>query len=147
MSHIVQVPFTFEELLPYFSLTGGLSIYEITPPGAPPTTIIRTDQRWKVQFDWETFGRLNCVLCGSWELRVYLEEMGRGEFHLENATATVPFVSSPHSYSREIEFAANSVPVGLYKLTATIIQQGPGGPGPIVGFAEGPLVQFYKSCV
>ena len=144
-NHLV---FKFEELLPYFGVGGEADVYEITPPGGAPTTIIRTDQAWKVRFHWRTYGKLNCVLCGKWNLRIYLEEMGKGEFDLPGATASVAFVSAPTDYEKDIVIPAGVVPEGIYKLVVSITHTVPSGePGPIAGFAEGPLLQFYKTCV
>lgn len=142
----MSFPIKFEELVPYFSISGECELYEVTPPGTTPTTIIRTNQEWYIKMSWKTFGALNCLMCGNWQLEVYLEQMGKGEYDLPNSARSVPFVSSPHQYHHEIHFPANKVPEGVYRIVVTIKMQGPTGiPGPVVGFAEGPLVQFYSS--
>ena len=137
----------FEDLGTQFQVNGSAEVYEETTPRSP-TTIIRRDQAWKVQFDWRSFGSLNHMIAGNWYLRIYLEQMGLGEFNLPNASATVAIVSNLNSsnYNRDILVPANTVPAGLYKLVASVTCKGPlGHPGPVAGFAEGPLVQFYDA--
>ncbi len=143
---MAAMPFKFEELLPFFSLNGTCEVFEHTPPGGPPTQIIRTDQAWDVLFKWTTTGSLNYIMCGNWHLCVLLEEMGCGEFCLDPAYCriNVPFVSSPNSYSYRLHIPAGKVKPGVYKLVATITMVGPGGiPGPIAGFCDGEMLQFY----
>jgi hypothetical protein len=138
--------FKFEELLPYFDLSGTCEVFEQTPPGGAPTQIIRTDQAWGVEFKWDTSGPLNYVMCGKWILRVLLEEMGCGEFCLEEglSKAEVDFVCGPHHYEYKFNIPAGKVRPGVYKLVATITMVGPCNiPGPIAGFCEGKMLQFY----
>ncbi|RMF56379.1 MAG: hypothetical protein D6748_13675 [Calditrichaeota bacterium] len=142
----MSFPIKFEEMVPYFNISGDCELYEVKPPGVHPTTIIRTDQEWYIKFRWNTLGPLNCLMCGNWEVQVYLEQMGKGEFALPNSVMTEPFVSKPFNYDCEIRFQPGKVPEGVYRIVATIKLLGPTGiPGPVVGFAEGPLVQFYHS--
>jgi hypothetical protein len=145
---MAAVSMSFEELLPAFALTGTCEVIEAGPTGGTPTNIIRTDQAWSVKFDWATTGPLNFLLSGTWQLRVYLEQMGGGEFDLPPAiaNATKPFVSAPNSYSHMITVPANIVPAGIYRLVAAVTIVGPTGmPGPIAGFGEAGLIQFFQS--
>lgn len=114
--------------------------------GVSPTTIIRTNQDWRVQFEWKVDGSLNHIMAGNWILEVLLEKMGGGEFDLANNTKNVPFVSEPHVYNGFIEFPADSVAKGKYKIIAAITFEGPTGhPGPIALTGEGPLVTFFET--
>jgi len=114
--------------------------------GVSPTTIIRTNQDWRVQFEWKVDGSLNHIMAGNWILEVLLEKMGGGEFDLANNTKNVPFVSEPHVYNGFIEFPAGSVDKGKYKIIAAITFEGPTGhPGPIALTGEGPLVTFFET--
>lgn len=144
----------FEELLPFFSVSGpggnGQCLVTEGPAPSfgnppPPATHIRTDQEWFVRFEWETLGPLNYLMAGTWELTVYLEQMGMGEFSLPLNTAIEPFVSAPTVYDTAFNFAAGVVPEGAYRIVTTVDMIGPGGfQGPISAVGEGPILRFYE---
>ncbi len=147
-----------EEILPYFGVNCHFDIEELSrpaplpsgpipSPGWAPTAIIQTSQSWRVTFDWETVGTLNNYMSGEWELKIYLEKMGGGEYSLPGNTSIVPFVSAPHHYmNQSITIPANTVPAGVYKVVTAITMKGPSGvPGPIALFGEVPMVQFYDA--
>lgn len=145
----MAVSMKFEELLPLFSLSGTCETLEHNPPGTGtvPAQIIRTDQAWDVLFKWSTTGSLPYLMSGKWLLRVLLEEMGQGESGLapQYSQVEVPFVSAPYNYTRYIHIPAGQVKPGVYKVVATITMVGPSNvPGPIAGFGEGDMVQFYN---
>jgi len=138
---------TTEELLPLFAWNGKCTVHE-GPVGGPPTSTIRTNQPWHIHFEWEVTGGLNFIMAGKWKLRVYLEQMGGGEFTLPNPEKEVNFVPSPHNYRDVILFSANVVPAGVYRLVTTITMVGLGGqPGPISGVGDGGLLHFYEEAV
>ncbi len=144
----MAVPMKFEELLPLFAMNGTCEALEHNSPGLPtvPAQIIRKDQAWDVYFKWNTTGALNYIMGGKWHLRVLLEEMGVGETGLpaQYSQAVVNFVSAPNAYSYLMHIPANVVRPGVYKLVATITMVGPSNvPGPIAGFGEGDMLQFY----
>jgi len=148
-------PFTlqFEELAPYFEVTHGrCAVYE-GPAPAPfpdvtPTPIsnIRLDQAWGVTFHWHTLGALNYLVAGTWQLAVYLEEMGGGEFHLPGNVTTIPFVSAPEVYTHVFSFGPGAVTrEGAYRIVTTVDMSGPTGyQGPISAVGEGPIIKFYE---
>ncbi len=136
---------TFEELLPFFGLSGDASISEQVPVQVP-TNIVRRSEGWQVKLDWQTSGPLNFIMSGTWKITVYLEQMGGGEFSLPGNTATEPFISQPNAYSKTMLFGAGSVPAGLYRASVVITIEGPGGvPGPIAGHEDLGLIQFYDT--
>lgn len=146
-------PLEFEELAPFFSVSDhSCTLLEApAPPPFPdwtPTPInnIRLDQAWAVSFNWRTHGALNYLVAGTWELAVYLEEMGGGEFSLPGNMTTIPFVSQPHAYSHTFAFAPGAVVrEGAYRLVTTVDMSGPTGfQGPISAVGEGPIVKFYE---
>jgi len=138
-----------EELLPLFGFSGTVDISESSPVD-PPSNIIRTSESWFVRFNWTTSGLLNHVMCGTWKLQVLMERMGGQEFNLNGGIVTEAFVSAPHNYSKTITFppSTSPVPAGLYRVTVIITMTGAGGqPGPIAGYADLGLVQFYDSVI
>ena len=150
-------PVETEELLPFFELTGPgpggaaqCTVYEGPAPtpfpatSPAPVTSIRTDQIWGVALVWETTGALNYLMAGTWELKVYLEQMGGGEFALSGNTHSMPFVSAPNTYSYVYSFSAGTVPAGAYRVVQTMTLIGPGGfRGPVGAVGDGPIIQFY----
>lgn len=143
----MSFPLVFEELLPYFNITGSCTVFET--PSYGPTTQIENNSSWGVRFDWKQEGPLCWMICGSWTLTIYLEEMGPKEFTLNNNTKTISFVQdSPHSYSEMIQFPAGLIEDGVYRLITTLTFKGPkGNPGPVVCFGDGGLIQFYTSVI
>lgn len=140
---------TYEELVPVFTVRCDCDVIEMDAPHLP-TNIIRTDQRWAVRFRWRTEGALNYIMAGTWHLRVYLEQMGGGEFDLGRATRDVSFVARPTLYDEQITTNAAVVPAGIYKLVTAITFSGPAPErrnGPIALFGEGPMIQFYDVAI
>lgn len=145
----------FEELIPgNFAVNDGYAqLYEGPStggfPGGNPTNIIQTDQSWRVHFHWTNLGLLVPFMAGEWELEIYLEKMGPGEFGFPGTLGktTVPFVAvNPHTYHVDIHIPPSTVPEGLYKLTACVQLKSPAGiPGPVVAFAELGAVKFYQA--
>jgi hypothetical protein len=142
----------FEEYLPIFGVKDGACRVEEGPvpppfdePPTAPINTIRLDQDWAVQFKWETTGLLNYLMAGKWQLTVYLEEMGGGEFNLPGNTHELTFESKPHTYNYVFNFAAGSVPEGAYRIVTTIDMVGLSGyQGPISAVGEGPIIRFYE---
>jgi hypothetical protein len=127
-----------------FDVQGSIEVYEVTAPRTPAATI-RTNQDWKVEFDWQSSGLDNHIIAGNWHLSVFLEQMGPGEAPAL-PTAVVPLTPQLNrsDYQRDIVVPAGRVRAGLYKLVASITHTGPPGqPSRVGGFAEGPLLQFY----
>ena len=148
-------PFTldFEELAPFFEVDHPLCYVYEGPAPAPfpdvtPTPInnIRLDQSWGVTFHWHTNGALNYLVSGSWQLAVYLEEMGGGEFNLPGNVTTIPFVSSPNTYHHVFPFGPGVVSrEGAFRIVTTVDMTGPTGyQGPISAVGEGPIIKFYE---
>jgi hypothetical protein len=140
-----------EELLPLFGFSGDVTLYEDVLPhsgSGASQSIIQTSQTWHVKFTWTTTGPLNGIMAGKWKLQVLLEKMGGGETNLPTGLADVAFVSAPNAYEQIIDFAAGSVKAGLYRVTAIMTMTGTSGqPGPIAGFADLGLVQWFDSSI
>ena len=145
----MAAPMLFEETLSFFSLNGTCEVFEHAPPGQQavlPARNIRTDQAWDVRFKWNATGGLTNVMAGTWKLGILLEKYGAEEAGLppEYATTLVKFESKPFSYDKIVHIPAGKVKPGVYKIVATITMVGPlGEPGPMAGFGEGDLLQFY----
>jgi hypothetical protein len=144
----------FEVSLPTpATLTGEIyaEVYEVA--GAKPTTIIRTDQEWGVKIHWDLKGPLQPYICGEWCLHLFLESMGPGpELKLE----PYPYMKVPLDPCGDGEYNFDfRVPVGTvdgrhcsnpYKLVVAVSYITPcGKPGPIAGFVEGAILQFYEA--
>ena len=140
----------FEITVPVGSvLSGDISATIVDHEGVAPANIIRADDNWAVQFDWSLKGRLASCICGHWCLFVRLESIGAGpEYSLGPVNIPLdPCGDGNYSY----KFA---VPAGrissescgpTYKVVATLTYVTPcDRPGPIAGFVDLGLVQFYE---
>jgi hypothetical protein len=137
-----------EEKLKFFKMYGYGQVCEVEEHHGieTPTEIIRTDQYWSIKLWWETIGALNCLMCGYWVARVYLEQFGKGEYDPPNNAIKVPFYSEPYSYHTEIKFKPGDIEPGVYKGVATLqMYSSKGVPGPIVAFCELGWLNFYES--
>jgi hypothetical protein len=66
----------FTPLVASTTIKLSATVYEVG--GTGPTNIIRTDQDWYVDVEWEITGHLIHHLCGTWHVSVVLESIGPG---------------------------------------------------------------------
>jgi len=148
----------FETPIPVAGLFDGeifASVHE--DGGLSPTNIIRIDQDWGVLVKWRTSGALTRMICGTWCLNVCLESIGPGE-ELTLPHKLVKVELDPCSakgkpltcnYKCYIEIPRGCVKPQHcstpYKIVTTLTYLEPcGTPGPIAGFVEGQILQFYE---
>jgi len=149
--------------LDLFNGTITASVHEHdAPPGAPPLTIIRTDQRWALSIRWQTTGLMTGMIGGQWHLHVFLESLGPGA-DLDLTDTATPGVQehlidlnpgpSPVNYSVHFDVPAGRVNIPdpvpaagrLYKVIVSLTyRELTGAPGPVAGYVEGPILQFYQ---
>ncbi|KPV51130.1 hypothetical protein SE17_22980 [Kouleothrix aurantiaca] len=130
--------------------TIAADVYELG--GVAPTNIIRIDEAWKVSIDWELIGSLKSMVCGTWCLHLHLESIGKGEeLDLFDGSREVHVKLDPCGNGQyHYDF---TVPAGTvkpehcstpYKLVTTLTYLNEcGRPGPMAGFVEGQILQFY----
>jgi hypothetical protein len=124
--------------------------------GAPPSTIIRTDQSWAVNVSWVTTGFATGMISGLWHLHVMLESIGPGADLdlIDPADHIIPLTPgpSPVNYFAHFDVTPAQNPNvgasgGLYKLVVSLTYREPSAgnpPGPMAAFVEGPILQFYN---
>ena len=126
------------------------TVHEHTTPTAP-ATVIRTNQTWGVKVHFETSGALSNFLPGTWHIGIYLESIGPGQ-EIQAAFLHVPLTPGPDPvvYDIDVDVAAGLISVPNhqtrpFKLVTTVSYMWPNGdPGPMAGYLEGPIVQFYN---
>ncbi len=134
-------------------LAGDIAAYVTEADGVDPTTIIDTNTDFKVHINWFVEGALTPFVCGNWCVSLFLESIGDGpELRLPAEPVEVPLHPQPgrNEYEAWILIPAGtiapehcSVP---YKLVSTVTYRTvKGRPGPMAGFVEGPVLQFYDS--
>ncbi len=154
------------EFPPY--LTGTISAL-VSEVGEKPSRIIDINDPWYIDIDWSLTGPLQRFICGTWAIDIYMESIGRGpEFempdeNLENiplnpsgnglyhARVDVPpdFIKTHvENWREERKEHGHDLPEResdiVYKMVVTVTYKDPGGrPGPIAGFVEYPMLQFY----
>lgn len=139
----------FETPLPtgFFDvITVGPTVHE--SGGAPPTTIMRTDQAWHAHVEWDTSGLLTGWIAGKWDLHLYLESVGPGpEIELTDPNEhEIPLKPgpSPIHYHYHPDVKAGVVPPGAYQLVLTLTyKDAAGNPGQMAGWWQGPIIQFF----
>jgi len=140
----------FEVALPELYLGGEIyaEVYEVG--GASPTAIIRTDQEWGVKMHWDLKGSLTEYICGEWCVHLFLESMGPGPELKLDARREIPLNpcgDGEYYYDFRVK---PGVVTGKhcstpYKVVVTVTYlTACHKPGPIAGFVEGPIVQFYE---
>lgn len=142
---------TLENVIPknLFAVKGDVKLKEGSSTAdldeAPPVNIIQRDQAMYVHFSWKQYGWLGKLICNSsWILRVYIEQIGLGEVNNPPAV-TVPFQQSANSnYHGLVTLPANSLPVGAFRIVATLTLRGPKGPTPIAAFEDLGIIQVYE---
>ena len=148
-AHPVEIDFPDFDLRAYFKA----QIYEADE--VPTNRIIRIDEDWGIKLDWWLKGRWAECLCGDWCVQVHFESIGKGlEFNLPmqgNQFIELKPCGDGH-YSHDIKVPAGFVKPeccsSIYKIVASLTYRTPcKRPGPIAGFCELPMVQFYKSKV
>jgi len=133
-------------------LSGYISadVYEIG--GVAPTNIIRIDQNWFVRLNWALEGSLKSMICGTWCLHLHLESIGKGpELNLPDPYPEVQVPLDPCGdgcYTYDFVVKAGTVKPEHcstpFKLVSTITYENACGlPGPMAGFVEGSILQFY----
>ena len=144
----------FEEILPWFAVNGTVDLTQQPSTGGFPAPvannrIIQVDQPCDIRFKWSASGILTPFLNGNWHCKIYLEQMGKGEFELPGTLGkqTVAYApSNPSPYDVTMNIPANTVSEGVYRVVCTLTFTAPNGtPGPIAAFSELGLIQFYKA--
>lgn len=135
--------------VPEYLLHGTIGA-EASEPGEAPTNIFDINDLVEVKVDWTLTGSLARMICGTWQCDLYLESIGKGEeFEVEGCT--VPLNSGSNGqYHCVIQIPAGRVHPApgetdiAYKMVVSVTYKDPGGrPGPIAGFVELPIVQYY----
>lgn len=152
------------EFLPYLQGSIEAQVYE---KGEAPSRIIDINDPWFVEVNWSLTGPLQRFICGTWGVDVYLESIGRGpelelpdeyfeaipvdrkdgHYHLKIAVPA-GFIKTHVESWREERKEHGRLPERetdiVYKMVATVTYKDQyGRPGPIAGFVEFPMLQFY----
>lgn len=135
----VSKPYLFGDLYAH--------VYEIG--GARPTAIVRVDQDWGVKIRWDLKGSLAHLICGEWCLHLRLESLGPGREIIFNVPRRIPlnpcgrgtYCVDFRVRRGRIKAKHCSIP---YKPVVTVTYYNAcHKPGPIAGFVELPIMQFY----
>lgn len=152
------------EFLPYLQGSIEAQVYEA---GEKPSRIIDINDPWFVEVNWSLTGPLQRFICGTWGVDVYLESIGRGpELELpDEYFEAIPVDRKDGLYHLKIAVPAGFIRTHVeswyeerkehghfperesdivYKMVATVTYKDQfGRPGPIAGFVEFPMLQFY----
>jgi hypothetical protein len=140
------------DLAPGLSGTIEAEVYE--KGGVAPVYVIRTNQHWYVDIKWELRGAIVPMICGEWCIHLFLESIGPGpelKLHDYNGPYHLhldPCGNGKYHYHLDVdEHTVKAEHCGIpYKLVVAITYLNAcHKPGPIAGFVELPMVQFYDA--
>ena len=127
----------------------GNSVAVVEDPAGinPPSTILQTEDPWRVHVDWSITNGAAPFLGGDWEVRVYAESIGGG-FEGLLGSVTVPLNSAPpmplpRQYHVFVNVAGGLLAAGAYRLVTLINYSNLGVPLEMAAFEEGPIIQVY----
>ena len=138
---------------PDFDLRAYLRAYVYEADENPTNRIINIDEDWGVKVHWSLKGNWARCLCGYWCVAAHFESIGRGpEFELplgkDDLIELDPCGDGHYHYDFRVP-ARYVKPVhcsAIYKIVVSLTYRTPcKKPGPIAGFCELPLVQFYET--
>jgi hypothetical protein len=154
------------EFPPYLQGTIGALVCEV---GEKPSRILDINDDWFVEVDWTLTGPLQRFICGTWAVDCYMESIGKGpEFELpDEELENIPLHPNKDGhYHARLDVPAGFITTTLenwreererperperetdivYKMVCTVTyKDAEGHPGPIAGFVEMPMMQFYKA--
>jgi hypothetical protein len=121
----------------------------------PTNNIVRIDQKAYIRVNWWLKGPLSECICGKWCVQVHFESIGRGpEFELDAGYIDLDPCGDGH-YQTDIDLTGkvhtehcSSVYKAVVTLTYLLPCKNDKGwykPGPMTGFCELPIIQFYES--
>jgi hypothetical protein len=144
------------------------SVFEVTIATEPPlegtlrakiyegdqvsNQVIRIDQEWTVRVNWELTGALVPCICGYWCLTLFMESIGPGEefkFPREERIRIPLDPCGDGTYSYDIVIPAHTIKeehcsIPYKPVVALTYLDYCERPGPMAGFCELPLLQFYR---
>jgi len=140
-----------------FSGAFEAEIVEVGPNVVAPTTVIRTDETWKIACKWSLDGLLAPALDGTWSVQAVVEGLG-ASVEITRPPQQVPLNSSapfplPRNYALDVVFGPGSVNLGgqpsvMARVGVALTYRFPvgigGQPGPIATFLELGAVQIYQ---
>lgn len=146
---------TFET--PNIELVGNISAVIHDEVGVDPTTIIKAGDPWSVHIEWEMTGKNWHMIAGKWHVHVNLESIGPGpelslvDFADKNCM-NQPLPSPTGKYRCHFDVPGDVIDKDVVphqglamKLVVLLTYVDPlGHRGPIAGYWEGPILQFYE---
>jgi len=136
--------------IPPMPLSGTIEAHLHEAGGASPVNIIRTDQDWAAHTTIRLSGVLSQFISGNWHVHVNLESVGPGGEHtFFDSDSTIPIPEPDDTYECVLNVPAGSVSAAHqgtpYHCAVTVTYRGPmGNPGPIAGYVDMGIVQFYN---
>ncbi len=140
-----------------FSGTFEANIVEVGPGVVAPTTVVRTDETWKIACKWDLDGLLAPALDGTWSVQAVVEGLGTA-VEITRPPEDVPLSAAPpfplpRKYAHDVVFAPGSVGLGgqpsvMARVGVALTYRFPvgigGHPGPIATFLELGAIQIYQ---
>ena len=144
----------FDTLYPS-AIEGVIDDPVVTDPDNTPNHVLELDQDWRVDIEWQLSSNNTSypvdMIDGTWHIQLSVESLGPG-FEDDIADANVPTsTANPDSWDLRVWNHQFTIPAGaipdeaVYKL-ATLITfvDDNNNRRAMAGFAEGPVLSFYR---
>lgn len=135
--------------VPTLALAGTIEAHLHESGGADPVNVLRTDQDWSAHTTITLSGALSQFIAGSWHIHLRLESMGPGgEYSFFDVNGDVAIPDPSDVYDQVLHVPAGKVTAAHdgtpYRAVISVTYRGPlGNPGPIAGYVDLGIVQFY----
>lgn len=148
-----RVSGTVEIDFPDFDLKAYMHAFVYEADENPTNRIINIDEDWGVKAHWHLSGRWAKCLCGFWCVGAHFESIGPGkEFQLPQGKESLieldPCGKGHYEYNFRVpaRYVKPDHCSSIYKIAVSLTYRTLcNKPGPIAGFYELPLVQFYEN--
>jgi hypothetical protein len=136
---------------PNLDLKGKINATVHEHGGVAPTRIIRTDNSWALNIDWEITGSAVPLICGTWHVHVRMESMGPGgELSLFDPDCNLPLdPGGDGKYRCHFDVPAGKVQAAHegtpYRIVVVLTYRNPvKRPGPLHAVYDAGIFSFFN---
>ncbi|MEQ4719300.1 hypothetical protein [Nonomuraea sp. B19D2] len=97
----------------------GVLHSQVVDPGAQPTDVVRSNEGWTVDVNWEVTGELVDWLAGRWNLEIIADLVGGGETRHPSPPVELTFTPGSGRYTASVPMRGQLAP-GIYDLVVNL---------------------------
>lgn len=141
----------FDPLFPA-ELTGEITEMTVRDLSGTPNRVLELDRPWRISADWRLSGTGADTIAGSWKVSARVESMGSGiEGTVASTSKLLSDVEAGSTATLRLFHVDLNIPAGaideqgVYRPVLLITyDNAAGSPRPMAGFADDPMITFYK---